>query len=189
MSSTIGVQNIAHTDGTVAATISSGGVVAFASNPSGITIPSITLATTLATTSGNAVNFTSIPSTVKRISVLFRGISLSGTDNLIIQLGTSGGLVGSGYASLSHYGGGGASSTSGFIVFGVGTSNIMSGIMTIAHMGSNVYVSSHSCKYNTANGIFGGGDVNIGGTLDRLTITTTGSNTLDAGSVNIMYES
>jgi hypothetical protein len=149
----------------------------------------LVLGTTQATTSGNAVNFTSIPSTVKRISVLFRGISLSGTDDLIIQLGTSGGLVVSGYASLSHYGGAGASSTSGFLVFGAGTTNIVSGIMTIAHMGSNVYVSSHSCKYNTANGVFGGGDVALGGTLDRLTITTTGSNTFDAGSVNIMYES
>jgi len=153
------------------------------------TTSSLVTGTTQATTSGNAVNFTSIPSTVKRISVLFRGISLSGTDDLIIQLGTSGGLVVSGYASLSHYGGAGASSTSGFIVFGAGTTNIVSGIMTIAHMGSNVYVSSHSCKYNTANGVFGGGDVALGGTLDRLTITTTGSNTFDAGSVNIMYES
>ncbi len=145
--------------------------------------------TTQATTSGTTFNFTGIPSTAKRISVLMRGISLSGTDTLIIQIGTSSGLKISGYASLSHYGGSGTSSTSGFVVFGAGTTNIVSGIMTIAHMGSNVFVSSHSCKYNTANGVFGGGDVDLGGTLDRLTVTTTGSNTFDAGSVNIMYES
>jgi hypothetical protein len=185
MSSKLGVQNIAHTNGTNAMTIASDGVTAFTNAPSGI----ITTKTTQATTSGTAFNFTSIPSTVKRISVLFRGISLSGSDGLIIQLGTSGGLVTSGYASLSHWGGGGLSSTSGFIVDGVGNSNIMSGIMTIAHMGSNIYVASHSCKYNTSNGVFGGGDVSIGGTVDRLTITRSGSNTFDAGSVNIMYES
>ena len=187
MSSTIGVQNIAHTNGTNAMTIASDGGVTFASNPSGTS--SITLATTLATTSGTAIDFTGIPSTAKRISVLMRGISLSGTDTLIIQIGTSSGLKTSGYASLSHYGGSGTSSTTGFAVFGAGTTNIVSGIMTIAHMGSNVFVSSHSCKYNTANGVFGGGDVDLGGTLDRLTVTTTGSNTFDAGSVNIMYES
>jgi hypothetical protein len=37
--------------------------------------------------------------------------------------------------------------------------------------------------------VFGGGDVSIGGTVDRLTVTRSGSNTFDAGSVNIMYES
>ena len=183
--STIKVQNIQHTNGTTGMTIDSGGSVAFASNPSGI----ITTDTTQTTTSGTAFNFTSIPSTVKRISVLFRGISLSGSDGLLVQLGTSGGLVTSGYASLSHWGGGGLSSTSGFMVDGVGNANIMSGIMTIAHMGSNIYVASHSCKYNTSNGVFGGGDVSIGGTVDRLTVTRSGSNTFDAGSVNIMYES
>ena len=183
--STLKVQNIQHTNGTTGMTIDSGGSVAFASNPSGI----ITTDTTQATTSGTAFNFTSIPSTVKRISVLFRGISLSGSDGLLVQLGTSGGLVTSGYASLSHWGGGGLSSTSGFMVDGVGNANIMSGIMTIAHMGSNIYVASHSCKYNTSNGVFGGGDVSIGGTVDRLTVTRSGSNTFDAGSINIMYES
>lgn len=42
--------NIKHTNGTTAMTVSSGGVVAFASNPSGITIPSISKFTSAETT-------------------------------------------------------------------------------------------------------------------------------------------
>ena len=39
MSSKLGVQNIAHTNGTNAMTISSGGVATFPNNPSGIITP------------------------------------------------------------------------------------------------------------------------------------------------------
>ena len=60
--------------------------------------------------------------------------------------------------------------------------------MTITHMGSNIYISSHSTKYNTSNGVFGGGDVALSGTLDRLRIRPTGTNTFDAGSLNVFYE-
>jgi len=190
MSSTIGVQNIAHTNGTVAATVDGSGVVTFASNPSGITIPSITLGTAQATTSGTSVEFTGIPSGVKRISVMFRGVSSSATDvGLLVQLGTSSGFKTSGYASTTHWGGGGTSDSTGFSMYGIATSNILSGIMTIAHMGSNVFVASHSAKYNTNNGMFGGGDVDLGGTVDRVAIKTISGGAFDAGSVNIMYES
>jgi len=139
--------------------------------------------------SGNTeADIFNLPSGIKRIIINFRGVSVSSSDNLQVQLGTSSGLTGSGYASISHYGSGGISVTSGFGLYGVNNTNILSGIMTIAHMGSNIYVSSHSAKYNTSNGVFGGGDVSLSGTLDRLRIRPTGSNTFDAGSLNIFYE-
>lgn len=146
--------------------------------------------TTVATTSGTAIDFTGIPSTAKRISVIFRGVSSSGSDTgVLVQLGTSGGLVTSGYASTSHYGTGGSSDATGFYMYGIESGNILSGIMTIAHMGSNIYVNAHSGKYNTSNGMFGGGDVSVGGTVDRLRIKQSSGGAFDAGSINIMYES
>ncbi len=146
--------------------------------------------TTVATTSGTAIDFTGIPSTAKRISVIFRGVSSSGSDTgVLVQLGTSGGLVTSGYLSTSHYGSGGSSDATGFYMYGIESGNILSGIMTIAHMGSNIYVNAHSGKYNTSNGMFGGGDVSVGGTVDRLRIKQSSGGAFDAGSVNIMYES
>mgnify|MGYP003656140230 CR=1 len=190
MSSTIGVQNIAHTNGTVAATVDSSGVVTFASNPSGITIPSITLGTAQATTSGTAIDFTGIPSTAKRISIMFRGVSSGGSDAAaLVQIGTSSGFKASGYVSLTHWGTGGTGDATGFAMYGIAGANILSGIMTISHMGSNVYVSSHSGKYNSTNGMFGGGDVDLGGTLDRVRIKQVSGGAFDAGSINIMYES
>ena len=167
-------------------TINSGGSVAFASNPSGI----ITLGTTQATTSGTAIDFTGIPSTAKRISVLFRGVSSSGSDvAALVQIGTSSGVKATGYLSTSHYGSGGSSDTTGFYIYGIGGSNILSAIMTITHMGSNIYVNAHSGKYNSSNGMFGGGDLDLGGTLDRVRIKQVSGGAFDAGSINIMYES
>jgi len=184
--STLKVQNIQHTNGTTGMTINSGGSVAFASNPSGI----ITLGTTQATTSGTAIDFTGIPSTAKRISVIFRGVSSSGSDTgALVQLGTSGGVKATGYLSTSHYGSGGSSDTTGFYIYGIGGSNILSAIMTITHMGSNIYVNAHSGKYNSSNGMFGGGDLDLGGTLDRVRIKQVSGGAFDAGSINIMYES
>jgi len=151
---------------------------------------SLVTGTTVATTSGTAIDFTGIPSTAKRISVMFRGVSSSGSDvAALIQIGTSGGLVTSGYISSSHYGTGGTSDATGFAMYGITSSNSLSGIMTISHMGSNVYVSSHSGKFDTTNAVFGGGDVDLGGTLDRVRIKQVSGGSFDAGSVNIMYES
>ena len=62
-------------------------------------IPTINNATAVATTSGTAVDFTSIPSGVKRISMMFNQVSCNGTAPRLIQIGTSGGLVTSGYIS------------------------------------------------------------------------------------------
>ena len=42
--------------------------------------------TAVASTSGTSIDFTSIPSWVKRITVMFNGVSLTGTDALLIQL-------------------------------------------------------------------------------------------------------
>ena len=72
--------------------------------------------------------------------------------------------------------------------YGGADANILSGIMTLQHMGGNIWVSAHSGKYNTPTCMFGGGDVDLGGVLDAIRITNDGSNTYDAGSINIAWE-
>lgn len=185
MASTIKVQNIAHTGGTNAMTISSGGITAFANAPSNI----ITSLTTQ-TATGTAFDFTGIPSTAKRITVIFRGVSSAGSDTgVLVQLGTSSGFVTSGYISSSHFDGGGSSDTTGFYMLGITTSQTLSGLMTIVHMGSNIYVAAHSGKRSTSASCYGGGDVSVGGTVDRVRIKQVSGGTFDAGTVNVMYES
>lgn len=150
----------------------------------------LTLATAQ-TATGTSIDFTGIPSWVKRISVMFAGVSGSGTSSVLVQLGTSSGVVTSGYVATSISSGGGTTaSTAGFPMQNATASNTMSGIMTIILFDTNAWVSSHSAKNSTTLTCNGGGNVtNIGGTLDRVRITTVnGTDTFDAGTINILYE-
>jgi len=152
----------------------------------------ITSGTTVASTSGTSIDFTGIPSWVKRIVVIFNGVSKNGTSNYLIQIG-AGSITTSGYASA-----GGSTSTAsvtgttGFIIFSNSAADIMSGNITISLLGSNTWVESHVIGMNqsgTGYGIVGGGTLALGGTLDRVRITSAnGTDAFDLGSINIHYE-
>jgi hypothetical protein len=126
---------------------------------------------------------------------MFSGVSTSGTSNPLVQIG-AGSVTSSGYAANSTYAGNsgtaGTSSTAGFIIFSSNATNLVTGHLVITLVGSNLWVSSHSLGVNTAGTIYclaGGGAVTLGGTLDRVRITTVnGTDTFDAGSINILYE-
>jgi len=148
--------------------------------------------TSQASTSGTAIDFTSIPSWVKRITIMFNGVSLSGSDHYLVQIG-SGSVTSSGYTSLGNAfnqanGTGGTTSTSGFVMFVSDSSGTVYGHMTLTLISGNTWVSSHSGAKLSNNAMAGGGSVALSGALDRVRITTTGSNTFDAGSINILYE-
>ena len=95
----------------------------------------ITSATAQASTSGTSIDFTGIPSWVKRITVLLNEVSLSGTDSFLIRLGDSGGFETTGYVSSStgFTGTSGATfdSTSGFIIIGSLGSYLLSGSIVL----------------------------------------------------------
>ena len=100
-------------------------------------------------------DFTGLPSGIKRIFVNFYGASAGSDTGALIRLGTSSGFVSSGYGSLSRYDGGGASDSTGFFIGYTNGSNSINGTVIINHMGSNVFVSSHSIMYSTSGGAFG----------------------------------
>jgi hypothetical protein len=158
------------------------------------TFPLMTLSTAVATTSGTAIDFTSIPSWVKRITIMFNEVSLNGTAHYLIQLGDSGGVETTGYISTSvninnASGTAGASSTSGFTITSLSAAGIFSGHLTLTLIGSNLWIGSHSGKLGTANITSGGGSKTLSDTLDRVRITTSnGTDTFDAGSINILME-
>jgi len=153
----------------------------------------LTSDTAVASTSGTSIDFTGIPSWVKRITVMFSGVSLSGTSDLLIQVGDSGGFETSGYLSTSSAmasGGTGIStSTIGFVIRSASGASISSGVMALVTLGSNLWVSSYSGKQSSTVAVVNGGDKTLSDTLDRVRITTVnGTNTFDAGSINIMWE-
>lgn len=155
----------------------------------GATIPAwatvSTLETEQATTSGTEFDFTSIAAEARRITIMFNGVSLDGTDNLLIQIGDSGGIETTGYVSGSVS----LSSTSGFLVSAAAAARALSGhmVLTLKDAANNEWISSHSV-WNTATGVGGGGHKELSGTLDRVRLTRTGTDTFDAGSVNILIE-
>jgi hypothetical protein len=151
--------------------------------------------TAVASTSGTSIDFTGIPSWVKRVTIMLAGVSLSGISNLLIQAGTGGSPTTTGYLSTSNNFNttnttGGFSSTSGFALnSSQGAPNITSGHMVLTNISGNSWVSSHSVKNSTTQVAIGSGDVTLGNTLNMIRITTVnGTDTFDAGSINILYE-
>jgi hypothetical protein len=152
----------------------------------------INSATAQNSTSGTSIDFTGIPSGVKRITVMFYGMSLNASVNFLIQIG-SGSVTSSGYNSTGSYLPGGtpgtASSTAGFIMYADSAPFTISGSLVLLNITGNNWVSSHTIKSGTTTTGSGGGDVSLSGACDRVRITSTnGTATFDAGSINILYE-
>ena len=155
------------------------------------TISLLTQATAVASTSGTSIDFTGIPSWAKRITVMFSEVSTNGTSHRLIQLG-AGSVTTSGYVSTSTAMAATVStvnSTAGFIFFSDTAAALNSGIVVIANVSSNIWSCSGNIKLTTAQQALGCGAITLGGTLDRIRITTVnGTDTFDAGSINVMWE-
>lgn len=149
--------------------------------------------TLTATTSGTAFTF-NIPAGVRRITVQFVGVSLSGTDDLLVQLGDAGGTEVTGYVSSSANINNTAvtvsNSTAGFVVRVNTAADTVSGtmVLTLVDAATFQWVSSHSGKRSTTTVISGGGDKALSAELTTITLTRTGTDTFDAGAVNVLYE-
>jgi hypothetical protein len=175
-------------------TVDSNGIVAA---PAGRNF--LTLGTAQNTTSGTNIDFTGIPSWAKRITVMFNGVSTNyaGSANIVMQLGTSGGIQATGYVGSGGYYANAAASavstwTTGLTVFNTAASNTLHGsaVFNLLDAGTGLWVGSYTLGRGDALGVHSGGtSKTLSGTLDRIRITTTnGTDTFDAGSVNILIE-
>ena len=163
------------------------------SNASRAQMQRITQGTAVASTSGTSIDFTSIPAWVKKITVMFQNVSTNGSSSIQMQLGTSGGFVTTGYLGSTSYVGAtsaAARSTTGLLVCQVDATTFSHGLAIISSVGSNGWV--HQAVLGRSSTDFtnlAGGSIALGGTLDRVRLTTVnGTDTFDAGSVNILYE-
>jgi len=154
----------------------------------------ITSGTAVASTSGTSIDFTSLPSWIKRITVMFSGVSTNSTSNYLVQLITGAStVVNTGYVSAVSYGNGGtttATSTAGFIVHGgVSATDSVSGMIFIGNITGNTWVETGNLNGSSA-GQFNAsaGTVALAAVLTGVRITSVTPDTFDAGSVNILYE-
>lgn len=156
------------------------------------TLAPIVSGTAVASTSGTSIDFTGIPSWAKRITVMFNGVSTSGSSNILIQIG-SGSVTTSGYASQAWTTTGGGVVTTGLIAtFSGPATNTNSGVIVLSLITSNTWVSLGLLTYTNTTSVgvqSAGNSPALSGTLDRVRITTVnGTDTFDAGSINILYE-
>jgi hypothetical protein len=152
----------------------------------------LTAMTAQASTSGTSIDFTSIPSWAKRITVMFNAISTNGTSQVIVRLGISTGVETTGYQSAASNTGDVVTSTVG-IVFSDGSltaaASAYTGVLSFVLITTNTWVVDGCCtKEGNNNGSIAGAKT-LAGTLDRVRITTTnGTDTFDAGTINVLYE-
>jgi hypothetical protein len=154
----------------------------------------LTSDTAVASTSGTSIDFTGIPSWVKRITVMFSGVSTNGTSIIQVQLGDSGGVETTGYLGLGSAVGTSASLfTTGFGISSVVTAaSIFHGSMTITLLNgaTNLWCANGFFPRSDAAVVnMSGGSKPLSDVLDRIRITTVnGTDAFDAGSINILYE-
>ena len=153
--------------------------------------------TSVASTSGTSIDFTSIPSWVKRIVIMYSGVSTNGTANGQVQLGTG--------ATPTYTTSGYASTLSSLLVSSAATSNASTGLVNtgpsaasqvcsgqfiLCNLSGNLWVSQGVIGASAATRTWvHSGSISLGAALTAVRITTVGgTDTFNAGSINILYE-
>ena len=150
--------------------------------------------TAVASTSGTSIDFTGIPSWVKRVTVNFSNVSLSGTASLLVQVGNTTPTT-SGYSAVTTYntgaGAGIMTYTTGIPIQAGAANYLTFGSLVINNISGNIWTAS-GVLANTITPAFNinsSGIITLGSALNMVRITTTnGTDTFDAGSINIMWE-
>ena len=174
------------------------GQIPFSTNGSTYTpTQKIVQGTAVASTSGTSIDFTGIPSWVKRVTVMFNGVSTNGASQVRLRIGPSGGVETSGYLGTSETalatGQNTQNFTAGFDLYDGGSASaVRNGTITFSLLNSSTNtwcVSASIGQSNEARMILLGGVKSLAGALSIVSITTVnGTDTFDAGSINIMYE-
>jgi len=156
--------------------------------------PVITSGTAVASTSGTSIDFTSIPSWVKRITVMIAGMSTNGASEFVLRIGDSATISATGYVGAYAVNATASVSTTGF-GFSNGSSStatIVSGSFVLTAL--DVATFKWTCigmlgQSDSARMTYSAGSKTLAGALTNVRITTiNGTDTFDAGSINILYE-
>ena len=154
----------------------------------------ITSGTAVASTSGTSIDFTSIPSWVKRITVMLSAVSTSGTSDIVVRLGTSGSPETSGYVgSVARDSAGSGNLSSGILLVettGTTAAQVIQGNLVILNLTSNTWTFNGDVGRSNSAAVYTvAGYKSLAGVLNLVRITTVnGTDTFDAGSINILYE-
>jgi hypothetical protein len=150
--------------------------------------------TAITSATGASLDFPSIPSWVKRITISLNSISFAASGAAVVRLGVSNTLVTTGYVAARV-----GFTTTPAMVYTAVTDGVASfgttvaaaaatGQIVITNLTGNQWVASGQVTRTTDNVYMPTtGSITLAGTLTNLSVVATTS-TFDAGSVNIMYE-
>ena len=143
----------------------------------------------VATTSGNVVDFESIPSGVKEIVVQFNGVSSDGAGVITIQIGGAA-IQTSGYAGVVTYSTTSTTFSTGFVAR-VSTGAAIEatyGAIVLKKAGTtgNTWIASGTVGITGTLSCMLGGSVSLSEALQKVRVSVS-SGAFDAGSVSITY--
>jgi hypothetical protein len=143
-------------------------------------------------TSGTAISFGGIPSWAKTITLSLSNVSTTGTNDLLVHIGTSGGYESTGYqGSVQQLNATANTFTTGFqLVNSLASTSVVHGAVTLTHVGSNRWVATSTLGFSNAAAMMSmGGQKLLSATLDRIQLTTVGgTDAFDGGVVGLHYD-
>lgn len=149
--------------------------------------------TTVNSTSGTAIDVTSIPAWASTIIITYSSVSMSGTDQVFVQIGDSGGVEATGYTATKvnfNTAGtlNGASSAVAFLSTNpAAAGDFISGTvrLNLHSRSSNIWVAEAMSRSSTTEACIAAGVKSLTGTLDRIRFLTSGSTTFDNGNITV----
>ena len=146
-----------------------------------------------ATTSGTEFDFDKLFSTITGAVVTFSGISLSITDEIMVQLGTSNGIGNSNYLGAVEDTSAAVNLTSSFLMNRTGVAaGLYNGMLHLElhDADDNVWAAlgglGRSDSTTTANSTVRG-TKGLDGPLTTIRVTRNGTDTFDAGAINVKW--
>jgi hypothetical protein len=147
------------------------------------------------TASGQNIDFSPIPSWAKRITVMLSAVSFTINGVINLQLGTTSAFATTGYIGASEnltsgsVGSSSLASATGFNgTFAAGDSGTISGNYVLTNLTGNTWTCVAVLGATNPGVILIAGAITLSSVLTRLRCTNTGSETFDAGTINVIYE-
>ena len=143
-----------------------------------------------ATQNSNPIEFTDIPEDAYEITLMFNGVSLDGSDNILVELGTSSSYITQGYTATSQTENGTSyvAVPNAFPIYS-GSNYLHHGKFDINKFSDTSYTFEGQTRTLDGSGIQAYGSLSgVSGTITRLRIKPSGTNNFDAGSINISYK-
>lgn len=152
------------------------------------TVAAGVLGTPQASTSGNAIQFTGIPSWAKSVTMMIVGMSSNGTASFLVQAGPSGGVETSGYVTTTSTQASDTTSTTGALISSASAANVWHGYVEFIreNTSTNTWVVRGGVTTSAGTNEWISGSKAFAGVLERIRVVTT--DTLDAGEINIKYQ-